>query len=96
MRAALLYAIVAIILVTAGPFAFQLWKSHRFPVNASALQTLKPGATEGDVKRVLGPPKTVHDLYGDHRWCYYRTGGTRILYVVFDTNKLFKSYELDD
>jgi outer membrane protein assembly factor BamE (lipoprotein component of BamABCDE complex) len=80
----------------AGAARFLAWESNRSPVKLSTLRQLKPGATQENVKRLFGTPQDVHDLYGDHRWCYYRTNSARIVYVIFDTNLLYKGYELDD
>lgn len=84
------------VIFAAGVIGFQMWESHRFPVKLNDLRKLKPGATQENVKRLFGNPQDVHDLYGDHRWCYYRTNSSEIVYVIFDTNLLYVGYELDD
>jgi len=88
--------IAVLVLVVVGAIGFAVWESNRSPLKLSALRHLPLGATQDDVKRVFGAPQDMHDLFGDHRWCYYRTNSTRIVYVIFDTNLLYKGYELDD
>jgi hypothetical protein len=91
-----LSTIALLVLVVAAVVGFVSWKSSKSPVDLSTLRQLTLGATRDDVKRLFGAPQDVHDLYGDHRWCYYRTNSTRIVYVIFDTNMLYKGFELDD
>lgn len=96
MSKPLLSAMVLLSLVLAGMVGATVWESNRFPVKLSTLRELRPGATQDDIRHLFGTPQDVHDLFGDHRWCYYRTNSTRIVYVIFDTNTLYKGYELDD
>jgi outer membrane protein assembly factor BamE (lipoprotein component of BamABCDE complex) len=91
-----LSAILILALIVAGLIGLAVWESNRSPLALSALRKVKPGATQDDIRRLFGAPQDVHDLFGDHRWCYYRTNSTRIVYVIFDTNMLYKAYELDD
>ena len=89
-------ALVALLVFFVGRWGFGIWRSTRPSVSVSALRELSPGATRSEIERRFGPPQGVHDLYGDHRWCYYRKDSTKIVYVIFDTNMLYKGYELDD
>ena len=72
------------------------WDRSRWPVKLRTLRNLQMGAAQDEIRRLLGDPQDTHDLWGDHRWCYYKTNSFRIVYVVFDTNGLYKGYELDD
>jgi len=88
--------ILVLLLVPLGVLSPMLWQWQQFPVDCGSFRRLKTGATQEEVERLLGTPRDTHTLYGELRWCYYRPNGTRILYLIFDTNTIYKGYELDD
>lgn len=94
-RIALIFIAIILLLalVTMGRRA---WESYKYPVNIRELRRLKVGATETEVLRLFGVPQQMRGLYGDRRWCYYRSNRTGIIYVIFDANQRYKGYEFDD
>jgi hypothetical protein len=72
-----------------------LRKAERLPVDINALRRLRSGTKQDEIKRRFGPPQEMYELYGEYRWFYYGTNSTKIVYVIFDTNMLYKRYEVD-
>ena len=85
--------VLLLVLVTMGRRA---WEAYKYPVNMRELRRLKAGATEPEVLRLFGVPQQMHGLYGDWRWCYYRSNRIGVIYVIFDANKRYKGFEFDD
>jgi hypothetical protein len=70
------------------------WQAARLPVNRGGLKRLRPGNSQSEVRRVLGAPTQIWT--DNMTWSYSAQKSRYIVYVIFDTNLLFKRYELDD
>jgi hypothetical protein len=71
-----------------------VWKEHRLPVDTVALGKLQRGATQEQVREVLGVP---HQVWGDNRtWSYSQQNCAKIVYIVFDANFRYEHYDVDD
>jgi hypothetical protein len=85
---------LVITLVIGGVTA--LYFARPWPLNLRIVRGIKPGVTKQEILHIFGPPQQVHEVFGDYRFCYYRTGEVKIVYLIFDTNGLYKGFELDD
>lgn len=96
VSAKLVAGIAIVLLFALATLGRRAWESYKYPVDIRELRRLKAGATETDVLRLFGIPQQMHGLYGDWRWCYYRSNRIGIIYVIFDANKRYKGFEFDD
>jgi len=88
---------MATALVSGAFVGLTRWELNHVPLNMNQVRGLAPGATEEEVKRLFGPPQDEYDdIYGIRRWCYYRTNWIRTVYLLFNTNRQYTGYELDD
>lgn len=77
-----------------SPFVVSWAKANRLPVRRSSLEALLPGSTQEEVKRRLGDPRQI---WSDNQtWSYSAPPSRFIVYILFDTNYLYRGYELDD
>lgn len=68
-----------------------IWNFNRPPFDLARLQQLRPGMSQADVRRLLGPPRSD---FGDH-WAYSRFLAWPIVYVRFDERGRFAESEYD-
>jgi outer membrane protein assembly factor BamE (lipoprotein component of BamABCDE complex) len=92
-----LRVLVTVCLLTALALAcisIALWNDARLPVRTAALKSLRPGASQDEVLRILGAP---YQVWSDNRtWSYSKESRARIVYVVFDANLRYERYDVDD
>ena len=93
-KATLITVAIASLLVVM--FARNAWESYKYPVDLKELRRLKVGASETEALRRFGVPQQMESLYGDWRWCYYRSNRPGMICLIFDANKRYKGYKCDD
>lgn len=81
------------LLLVAAALAFLCWQFERPPIDMVRLRSLKVGATEQEVLRAVGSPKSVYSE--ERKWAYSRALGWSIVYIHFDESNRFRAFEYD-
>lgn len=90
----LLVVLAALVFVVASTIEF--YSINSLPVNEGQLLSLRVGTTQDSVAKIFGSPYEILDLYGDVAWKYYRKPRKKMVYIIFDDQKKYKNYEIDD
>ncbi|MCX8091125.1 MAG: hypothetical protein N3I86_09385 [Verrucomicrobiae bacterium] len=76
--------------------AYDMLVGARYAVSVRTLERIRVGTSADEVKKMIGEPTQIYD-FGDGNiwWAYYRQNSWGVVYVIFDTNKMFIRYEID-
>jgi len=77
-------------------FGVMVWLRSLYPIDMHKLRRLPLGTTQTEVLRIFGPPKGTSVVSNETWYQYYSKGHSTIVYIILDSQKGYKGYELDD
>lgn len=77
---------------TCGQYRLALFMD-RLPVMTSAVNQLRVGMSECEVRTILGDPPAIWD---DGTWVYFRDDAWTVFYVRFDEGRQLRDYRYDN